>query len=97
MLGALLSEDLTTGAIQLRLDGQAEPFQVLQNLRSVEQPSGLKVRFAGSQVIFETLWDSQRRIVAILSPMAILILFVVHTFFSVNFACFLNKIFKIIS
>lgn len=77
MLGALLSEDLTTGAIQLRIDCQAEPFQVLHNLRSVEQPAGLQVRFAGSQVIFETLWESQRKIVAILSPMAILVLFIV--------------------
>jgi len=77
MLGALLSEDLTTGAIQLRVDGQAEPFQVLRDIRSVDQPAGLKVRFAGSQVIFETLWDSQRKIVAILSPMAIFILFIV--------------------
>lgn len=77
MLGAMLSEDLRTGAIQLRIDGQAEPFQVLRDLRSIEQPTGLKVRFAGSQVIFETLWSAQRRIVAVLSPMAILILFIV--------------------
>ena len=77
MLGAMLSEDLTTGAIQLRIDGKAEPAGVLRDLRSVEQPAGLKVRFAGSPVIFETLLDSQRRIVAVLSPMAILILFIV--------------------
>jgi hypothetical protein len=77
MLGALLSEDLTTGAIQLRMAGQTEPFRVLRELRSVERPPGLEVRFAGSQVIYETLWESQRRTVAILSPMAILILFAV--------------------
>jgi predicted RND superfamily exporter protein len=81
MLGALLSEDLTTGAFQLRIAGQADPFQVLRNIRSVPRPPELEVRFAGSQVIFETLWQSQRKIVAILSPMAILILFVV---FSLN-------------
>lgn len=77
MLGALLSEDLTTGAFQLRIAGQADPFQVLREIRAVAQPAGLEVRFAGSQVIFETLWRSQRKIVAILSPMAILILFAV--------------------
>lgn len=81
MLGTLLAEDLTTGAFQLRIAGQADPFQVLRELRSVPQPPGLEVRFAGSQVIFETLWQSQRKIVAILSPMAILILFAV---FSLN-------------
>ncbi|UCF99384.1 MAG: MMPL family transporter [Spirochaetaceae bacterium] len=81
MLGALLSEDLTTGAFQLRIAGEADPFRVLRELRSIEQPSGLDVRFAGSQIIFETLWKSQRNIVAILSPIAIIILFAV---FSLN-------------
>jgi predicted RND superfamily exporter protein len=72
MSTGFLSEDRKTGGIQVSMAGNT--FNILKELRSVPGPPGMKVIFTGSQIVFETLWNTLLRIIFIFPPITIIIL-----------------------
>ena len=72
MSTGFLSEDRKTGSIQVSMAGNT--FTILKELLSVPRPPGMKVIFTGSQIVFETLWNTLIRIIFIFPPITIVIL-----------------------
>ncbi len=69
----LLSEDYTLGLIMVGLTDQADSSEVINQIKEITIGRGLKLDYAGNQVIVNTIFDYLLKIILVLPPLAILL------------------------
>ncbi len=69
-----ISTDKKTAIVQVRLKENQDKYKLLKEIKSIQTPVGMKARYTGTVVIYDTLWHLLLRILLVLPPAVIIIL-----------------------